>query len=121
MRSRPYRSNTCDFALIADHTIRVEGGPVAKWMIGRDETSGAFVALYADTRGVCRIYQMSFAGDVWRIWREIPRFHQRFMGRIGRDRRSIQARWERSDDGTTWDTDFDLQYTKAESNALKTR
>jgi hypothetical protein len=83
-------------------------------MIGRDETSGAFVALYADSRGVCRIYQMSFAGNVWKIWRDAYGFHQRFTGRIGRDRRSIEARWEKSDDGTTWETDFDLQYTKAE-------
>jgi hypothetical protein len=57
---------------------------------------------------------MSFAGDVWKIWRDAHGFHQRFMGRIRRDRRSIEARGEKSEDGTTWDTDFDLQYTKAE-------
>jgi hypothetical protein len=41
-----------------------DGLPVARWMIGRDDTSGAFAVLYVDGRGVSRIYQMSFVQDV---------------------------------------------------------
>ena len=51
------------------------GAPLSHWMIGRDDTSGAFSALYADSRGVARIYELSFADGVWKIWRTAPGFH----------------------------------------------
>jgi hypothetical protein len=79
-------------------------------MIGRDDTSGAFCALYADSRGVSRIYDMSFADDVWKMWRAAPGFHQRFVGRISPDRSMIEGCWEKSQDGTSWERDFDLTY-----------
>ena len=91
-----------------------EAGPLAEWIIGRDDTSGAFAALYADSRGVSRIYEMSSAENVWKVWRAVPGFHQRFIGRISPDRRSIEACWQKSVDGTIWENDFDLTYTKAE-------
>lgn len=28
-----------------------------------------FIQLYADTRGVYRVYQMSFQNGVWKVWR----------------------------------------------------
>jgi hypothetical protein len=91
-----------------------DGKPVARWMIGRDDTSGEFAVLYADGRGVSRIYQMSFGRGIWNIWREAPGFHQRFSGRLGPDRKTIEGRWEKSEDGTTWEIDFDLNYAKIE-------
>ena len=91
-----------------------DGMPVARWMIGRDDTSGAFVVLYADGRGVSRIYQMSFAQGTWKIWRDASGFHQRFAGRLSADQRTIEARWEKSEDGVIWETDFDLTYAKIE-------
>lgn len=96
------------------HTIGGEGAPLAHWMIGRDETSGAFAVLYADSRGVSRIYEMSLANLVWRIWRTAPGFHQRFTGRISPDRRSVETVWEKSTDGKSWETDFDITYVKVE-------
>src|ERR1700749_489560 len=48
-------------------TAGASGAPVAHWMIGRDDTSGAFSALYADDRGVSRIYEMEFADGLWTI------------------------------------------------------
>lgn len=96
------------------HTTGGEGAPIAKWMIERDETAGAFAVLYADSRGVSRIYEMSLDKGVWKIWRDAPGFHQRFTGRISHDQCSIEAFWEKSADGTTWETDFDLNYTKTE-------
>jgi len=69
--------------------------------------------LYADNRGVSRIYKMSLAENVWKIWRAAPGFHQRFIGRISPDQRSIEACWEKSNDGFIWENDFDLTYTKA--------
>jgi hypothetical protein len=51
-------------------------------VIGTDDPNGAFSYLYADGRGVGRVYQMN---------------------------------WERSEDGQTWQRDFDIRYTKARS------
>ena len=61
------------------HTSGGGDAPLAHWMIGRDDTSGAFSALYADSRGVSRLYEMSFAEDLWKMWRAAPGFHQRFI------------------------------------------
>jgi hypothetical protein len=95
------------------HHMGGHGSPAARWIIGVAETSGEFVVLYADARGVSRIYQMSLAGDAWRIWRDSPGFHQRFIGQLSQDRRTIEARWEKSSDGRTWVLDFELTYTKS--------
>jgi hypothetical protein len=94
------------------HVTGGEGAPVANWVIGRDDTSNVFAVLYADGRGVSRIYQMSLARDVWKMWRDAPGFHQRFSGTISPDRRVIVARWEKSEDGMAWESDFDMTYTK---------
>jgi hypothetical protein len=40
-------------------------------------------------------------------------FHQRYVGRFGEDGRTIQGRWERSDDGSAWELDFHLDYVRA--------
>jgi hypothetical protein len=97
------------------HRMGGNGAPAARWVIGCDDTSGAFSALYADARGVCRIYEMTLLDGVWRIWRAAPGFHQRFIGRFSIDQRTIEARWEKSTDGHIWEHDFDLTYTKAGS------
>jgi hypothetical protein len=91
-----------------------DGPPEARWLIGRDETSGEYYVLYADARGVSRVYQMSLQDNLWRIWRNAPGFSQRFEGRLHADGRTIEAHWEKSEDGKTWERDFDLNYVKAD-------
>lgn len=51
-------------------------------------------------------------GDSWRLWRAAPGFHQRFTGRLSEDGQTIRGRWEMSEDGREWRTDFDLTYTR---------
>jgi hypothetical protein len=82
----------------------------AYWMIGRDDDGEDFTILYADGRSVSRIYHMSFADGVWKIWRNAPGFHQRFSGRLSEDGNTIAARWENSEDGEASNHDFDLTY-----------
>ncbi|MGO9833025.1 MAG: hypothetical protein ACLP1X_02285 [Polyangiaceae bacterium] len=91
-----------------------DGSPEARWLIGGDETSGEYCVLYADARGVSRVYRMSLEDRVWRIWRNAPGFNQRFEGRLSADGRTVEARWEQSADGKTWERDFDLKYVKAD-------
>jgi hypothetical protein len=66
----------------------------------------------ADSRQISRIYQMSLSDGVWKLWREAPGFSQRFTGTFSGDGRTISGRWEKSTDGSQWEHDFDLTYTK---------
>lgn len=81
-------------------------------IMGLDDTSEKFTMLYADSRGVFRVYQMSLRDGVWKLWREAPGFSQRFEGRFSADGKTITAHWDFSSDGSTWERDFDMTYTK---------
>jgi hypothetical protein len=81
--------------------------------MGVDESSGAFSVLYADARGIFRIYEMTLIDGIWKIWRDTPEFRQRFLGKLSADQRTIEARWEKSVDGSPWEHDFDVSYTRA--------
>lgn len=81
-------------------------------IIGPDDSAETYGMLYFDSRGVSRIYQMSLRGDVWKLWRDFPGFSQRFSGTFNDDRSLITARWEKSSDGSNWELDFKLTYTK---------
>ena len=98
------------------HHIGNNDSPAARWIIGADETSGGFALLYADGRGVSRIYQMRLAAGVWRIWRDSPGFHQRFIGHLSPDQRTIEVHWEKSSDGNSWELDFEVTYTKSDQS-----
>ena len=86
--------------------------PSSTIVIGRDEAANEYCALYFDSRGVSRIYQMSLSDGVWKMWREAPGFSQRFIGTFSDDGRTIRSRWEKSGDGSNWEHDFNLTYTK---------
>jgi hypothetical protein len=82
-------------------------------IMGLDDASETFFMLYADARGVSRVYQMSLGDGVWKIWGQAgSEFFQRFTGSFSDDGGTITAYWERSRDGSTWELDFDVEYTK---------
>jgi hypothetical protein len=91
-----------------------EPAPSAVQIVGSDDDNDDYCTVsYYDSRGVSRIYRMSFAERRWRIWREAPGFWQRFSGTLSEDGREIRGAWEKSpDDGGTWELDFDLIYTR---------
>lgn len=82
-------------------------------VIGLDDSAEQFTMLYADARGVHRVYRMTLAEGEWRMWRHAPGFNQRFHGTFGPGGDTIDARWEFSEDGSTWRVDFGLAYTRA--------
>jgi len=86
--------------------------PRSTMVIGADDPSDEYSALYYDSRNVHRVYRMTLEGHEWRMWREAPEFNQRFLGRISKDGGVIAAQWEVSRDGDNWEVDFDLTYTK---------
>lgn len=104
-------------------TVSTEGVP-AEWIdalptpltciIGFDDTTNHFAQLYTDARGVFRVYQMSFDGHEWKLWREAPGFSQRFTGIFSDDGKKIKGAWEASEDSESWSKDFDLEYKRIE-------
>lgn len=86
--------------------------PDSTWIIGGDDAAAQATALYYDSRGVARVYQMRVEGDTWRVWRDAPGFAQRYEGTISADGRSIRGAWEMSEDGDRWRHDFELNYYK---------
>jgi len=82
-------------------------------IIGLDLASETFYYLYADRRGVYRVYKMRLTDDEWKIWGQSgPEFFQCFTGSFSQDHTTITGRWEASRDGANWETDFDVTYTK---------
>lgn len=56
---------------------------------------------------------MTLRGGVWRMWRDDPDpFPQRFVASFSEDGRTILGRWEKAEDGSNRDTDFDLTYRR---------
>jgi hypothetical protein len=81
-------------------------------IIGFDEDQGTYLQHYFDSRGVARVYEMTFADQVWKLLRIAPGFSQRFTGTFNEPGDVISGRWERSHDGSSWEHDFDLTYTR---------
>lgn len=88
------------------------GPPSALSVIGHDDVDETCSMLYSDVRGVARIYQMRLEGGVWRMWRDSPGFSQRMTGTISSDGNTITCRGELSRDGSIWEQDLDVTYTR---------
>jgi hypothetical protein len=88
-------------------------------IIAFDSDSEAYTQHYFDSRGVVRVYAMTFSDGVWTLLREKPdfsplAFSQRFTGTFSDDGNTIVGRWEIRKAGSEWEHDFDLTYTKVE-------
>jgi hypothetical protein len=86
-------------------------------IIAPDPLHNAYTQHYFDSRGVVRVYAMTFNGGAWMLWRNSPDFSpldfsQRFIGKFSDDGQTITGAWETSMDGATYEHDFDLIYTK---------
>ncbi len=82
-------------------------------IIGAGDAEGELRQHYFDSRGVHRVYEMTFDGTTWRMWREASDpFPQRFSATIADDGRTIAGRWEKAEDGESWAVDFDLTYRR---------
>jgi hypothetical protein len=92
--------------------------PDSMIVVGADDDGGGYTQHYFDSRGIARLYAMTFDGEVWTLRREKPdftplSFSQRFTGRFGDGGRTIRGAAENSHDGgATWELDFEITYTK---------
>ena len=104
--------------LVQRWEIPVPEAPDGIAIIGADpDREGNYLQHYFDSRGVARVYKMSFEGGVWKLWRDEPDFSpldfsQRFTGTFGEDGKTISGAWE-INHGDAWEHDFDLTYTRA--------
>lgn len=104
--------------LVQRTTVPVPEAPDSCCVVvaGKD---GGFVQHYFDSRGVARLYAMTFGGRSWTLERTAPDFspldfHQRFVASISGDGSVIDGEWQVSDDGQQWRRDFGLTYTRVE-------
>jgi hypothetical protein len=85
-------------------------------IIAADSGAETYTQHYFDSRGVARIYNMTFGERKWTLVRETQDFTpldfaQRFTG-IFEDESTIDGTWERSEDGVIWKRDFSLSFKK---------
>jgi hypothetical protein len=79
-------------------------------VFGADENELAMH--YFDSRGVHRVYGVSFVDGVWRMWRHAPGFSQRFNGTFEDDGDTIAGLWRLSRDDATWDDDLQITFRR---------
>jgi len=104
--------------LIQRTEVPVPEAPDGLMIVGTDLATGAYTQHYYDSRGVVRLYAMTFADGVWTLTRESPDFtpldfRQRFTGTFGADGNTISGAWESGRDGGGWQHDFALTYRRA--------
>lgn len=94
-------------------TVDLPEAPDGIAIIGAGDEPDSFRQHYFDSRGVARIYEMTLRDGIWRLWRDAPDpFPQRFSATFSEDGATIKGRWEKAEDGSTWETDFDLTYRR---------
>lgn len=86
--------------------------PAGIAIFGSDDGTGEYFMLYFDERGVSRKYDVGIDDHSWRWWRNAPELSQRFAVTVSADRRTMEGRGQLSRDGSTWEGDLDLTYTK---------
>lgn len=86
--------------------------PDASAIFGSDDHAEALFMLYFDERGVSRRYETTLRDHIWRIWRNVPDFSQRFTGTFDNQGNTISGVWELAEDGSTWKRDLELTYTR---------
>ena len=102
---------------LVQHTeVPVPEAPDSLAIVGTDPRTGGYTQHYYDSRGVVRLYAMSFADGVWTLTRESPDFSpldflQRFTGTLSEDGNTITGGWEKSPGGG-WEHDFALTYRR---------
>ena len=90
--------------------------PTVLSIVAYDASTDAYTQHYFDSRGVVRLYAMTFRDGIWTLVRSSPDFtpldfSQRFTGKFSSDGDTISGTWE-TGDGSNWKKDFDLTYTR---------
>jgi hypothetical protein len=103
--------------LVERSEVDLPEAPDGLSVVGADAARGGYLQHYFDSRGVVRLYAMTFDGRVWTLRREDADFSpldfaQRYTGEFSDDGTRITGRWEIRHPGRDWETDFDLSYVR---------
>lgn len=101
--------------LVQRTEVELPEAPDSVAIIGCDAANGTYFQLYSDERGVCRVFEMSIGDGEWKLWRVGAPFAQRYTATFDPDGDAILGRWEMSEDGVTYVTDFELNYRRSAS------
>jgi hypothetical protein len=110
-----------EYVLVRSTTDQPEF-PDGMMFIGGREGGPPFLIHYFDDRGVHRRLTTSFEDGVWEQRRhpgddpdgpDGPGFDQRFVGALSEDGKTMEVRFERSEDGENWELDFPMTFTRA--------
>ena len=82
-------------------------------IFGTDEADDACTMLYFDVRGVARRYDVALRSDGFTWSRDAPQFAQRFRVTIANDGRTMEGEGSMKKDGSDWEPDLRLSYTRA--------
>jgi hypothetical protein len=93
--------------------------PDAISVIGAPEAGDGLVMEYFDSRGVRRTYGVSLDDGVLRIWRDDPKFAQRFSATLGRT--SFEGRWQLARTPGDWQDDLKVSYRRRASRLAESR
>jgi hypothetical protein len=98
--------------------VPVPEAPDGIAILGPDPVQeGRYLQHYFDSRGVQRVYKMTFEDGVWTVWRDEPDlspldFEQRYAGTLSADGARIDGTCEIRHPGRDWEVDFDLAYVR---------
>ena len=92
--------------------IDQEDFPTGIAIFGSDNTTGEYFMMYFDERKVSRKYEVSYQDGVVKWWRNAPEFSQQNTWTITDNGNTIIGKGQLSKDGTTWDNDLDLIFTR---------
>jgi hypothetical protein len=57
---------------------------------------------------------MKLEGGAWKMWRESTGFSQRMTGTFSDDMKTIRVHGQLSRDGSNWEQDLDITYSRRE-------
>lgn len=84
--------------------------PNAIGIIGAPENGDGLVMEYFDSRGVRRTYRTSIEDGVWRWWRDVPDFAQRFTATLAPD--AFEGHGELARTPGDWRSDLSVRYRR---------
>lgn len=79
-------------------------------MIGASEDAGELTMQYFDSRGVRRTYGIALEDGVLRIWRDDPRFAQRYLAMVGAQ--EFDGRWQVAETPGDWRDDLHVVHRR---------
>jgi hypothetical protein len=95
------------------------GLPDGVAVIGADAAGEGHLLHLFDSRGIARVYWMDFESGLVSLERTVGDFSplvvaQRFRGAFSADGVTIEGAWEQSHDGSDWEHDLTITFTRQE-------